>query len=292
MTDNRKSGIRQTGSTAMRGLVFIVAASIGLSGCAAAGALFRGGGSLAVRGAVVEGAVVRAGAVGIGTEVAAGQGLRMVAMSSRVAAAGEPVFGTAFGEMAAGRSAMVIDSAGYIRAGSRQVVRLQGRSFHLGDDVVARLRDGFIYDLNGSTPVARLRGMLPGRAIPLELGNGLHTTHARTVLVDVLEMQGGRYLVRTPAGQTGWVEAGALGLVVLSPEDERRCAGQDGILVRRSGEPIPFDACEVFGDALALETPEGRVAVSRAEVSDILYDAEAWAYRQGQAETPSSTASG
>lgn len=261
----------------MRSLVFIVAASVGLSGCALFGVLGRGAAGAAARGAMVEMSAARAAGATFAAEATAGSAGRAVFLSSRVAATSEPAFGTALTEVAAGRSAMLIDGAGVIRTGSQRLVNLQGRTFYVGDEAVAYLEHGTVYDLAAKTPIARLRGTLDSSAIPMELSNGRVFTNSKPLLVDVIEMQGGRYLIRTPAGQETWVPAGLLGLGVLSLGDEGDCIPGygGGVLIRHSGEPLPFYSCETFGDAIALSTDEGRIAVASEEVSEILYGQEA-----------------
>lgn len=142
---------------------------------------------------------------------------------------------------------------------------------------MAALTDGVIYDLDGSVAIARLRGAIPGSAVPLEFTGGASGYSLRPILVDVLELRGGRYLVKLASGQEAWVPVGALALGVMALDDEGSCATDSGagLLIRTSGEPFQFDRCDERDGVVVLETGMGPGAIAKEEVARVLFGEEA-----------------
>ncbi|MCW2922596.1 MAG: hypothetical protein JWL76_2470, partial [Thermoleophilia bacterium] len=72
------------------------------------------------------------------------------------------------------------------------------------------------------------------------------------MVVDVLELSAGRYLVRLASGETAWIAAGLVTLALLAADEEQSCRNDSsaGVIVRTSGEVVPFDRCEAGSDII------------------------------------------
>lgn len=225
-----------------------------------------------MEGAAAAGAAEMAGASLVEMDAMAGASRLMVA--PEVGAAAEGGLGAALEEFSAGRSVLAVEESGLIRAGSRGLARLEDDTFWAQGQEVGYLRDGFLYDVDRSTPLGRLRGTMPGRNVPLQFTEGVSTSNLRPMLVDVLRLENRRYLIRLADGSEAWVPVAALlGVVVVAANDSGECETSygEGVVLRRTGEPIRFSQCEREDDVLTLQTADGPVVVDTDEVGEVIY---------------------
>lgn len=194
-------------------------------------------------------------------------------------AAERGVIQQALHQMTAGgtRTAVLsVERGGLIRAGSEPLATLEmttGRIVRNGR-VHGVLEEGILFEFaegGARTAIGQLRGFIPGRAVRSSAGGGAGIyIQEGGILVDVIRIHEGRYLIRLANGSSEWVGPELVALTLVAAAGERRDCPQEsrGILVRRSGETIPFDRCERLGNVYRLETSEGLVLVDAVDVRE------------------------
>jgi hypothetical protein len=201
-------------------------------------------------------------------------GISRLAVAPEVASAAEGDFGAMLQEVASGRAVLTVEQDGLIRAGTQGLARLEGDAFYAQGRELGYLRDGYLYQLDNSTALGRLRGTLPGRDIPLEFTDGVSAPNLRPMIVDVLRLENGRYLIRLANGSEAWIPMAALfGITLVGAADAGDCdpSRGEGVVVRTSGEPISFSQCERQDDVLVLQTANGPVVLDPDEAGEVIY---------------------
>jgi hypothetical protein len=209
------------------------------------------------------------------TSLAEGGAASRLMIAPEVAAAADGEFGTAMEQLAAGRRVLLVDGSGVIRAGTRGVANLTGDTLYLENRSVGVLGEhGYLYRTGSSEIAGRLRGAIPGRDVWLEFQDGRSAPNLRPMMVNVLSLNGGRYLIELADGSRALVPVAAIvGLAVMAANDGGNCdPGRGaGVLIRTSGEPVGFATCERQDDVLVLRTGSGTVLISPDQVHEIIY---------------------
>lgn len=228
--------------------------------------------------AAESGALIGRGALAVGTR--AGASRILVADPLLGVATERGVIQQALHQMTAGgtRTAVLsVERGGLIRAGSEPLAQLElttGQIFRNGR-VHGVLDEGVLFEFTeggARTAIGQLRGFIPGRAVRSTSFGGGSAIQIQEggILVDVIRIHEGRYLIRLANGSSEWVGPEVVALTLVAAAGDRtQCPPEGhGVLVRSSGETIPFDSCQRLDGVYRLETPEGLVLVDAADVRE------------------------
>jgi len=239
---------------------------------AAAGLAEAGMARAAIGGGMVEAGATRAAAGGF----VAGAGetaATRVLLQRGLTSGSEGVLGGAMAEVSAGEATLLIDRAGVIRYAGGELGRLQGRGLVFRDQAIGSLERGYLYEAGGTAPIGRLRGVIPGPGVRVQLETGDSFVTLRPMLVDVMELSNGRYQVMMASGETAFVDTPLAALAVMSAAAVSDVCGDEtggGLLLRTSGEPVAFTDCADDSRVIVLQTDDGPVMIDRTEVQNVL----------------------